>query len=148
MLIHCVWSTKYRTPLLIPSINARVYKYIAGIIHNDQEHLMAIGGMPDHIHLLLSIKSIANFVKLICKIKSKSSKFIREKQLCQEPFSWQQGYSAFSVDLPNVERIIRYIKNQEIHHKKESFKTEYVKLLDQNEITYDKKNIFEEQLSH
>jgi len=125
-------------------INIRVYKYITGIIHSEKEQLIAIGGMPDHIHMLLSIKSLSNFTNLICIIKSKSSKFIRKNQLSQEPFHWQRGYSAFPVDMPCLERITRYIKNQETHHKKESFQREYVNLLDTNGIEYDKNTIFDE----
>jgi len=144
MFFHCVWSTKYRAPLLIPPINIRVYKYIAGIIHNQKGHLLAIGGMPDHIHMLIAIKPSIDFVNLIWAIKSKSSKFIRKNNLCQEAFYWQRRYGAFSTDITNVNRIIRYIKNQEQHHKKESFQTEYSKILDPNEIKYNKNNIFDD----
>ncbi len=143
LLCHCVWSTKDRQKFLSsPIFNNRIYKYIGGIIKNENGSLIEIGGMSDHIHLFFLIKPNVALASLMRVVKSKSSKFIRENQLACQTFAWQPGYGAFSVSVSQFDTVVRYIKNQKEHHKVCSFEEEYLKLLDKHGIVYAKQYVF------
>ncbi len=103
-----------------------------------------INGMPDHIHLLLSAKPTCNLSELIREIKSNSSKWINNSGFSREKFAWQTGFGAFSVSYSDVDRVFKYIENQERHHMKKSFRKEYIEHLDSNDIDYNEAYIFKE----
>ena len=105
---------------------------------------MIINGMPDHIHLLLSIKPAIALSDLIRDIKANSSRFINEQRWVQGRFEWQHGFGAFTCNPAELDTIINYIKNQEEHHKMKSFKEEYVNLLNYNNIVYKTEYLFDD----
>ncbi len=100
--------------------------------------------MPDHIHIFIGMRPAQSIASLIQNVKTESSKWIKEQKLCSFPFAWQEGYGAFSYAKSQVNDVIRYIQNQEIHHRKETFINEYKKFLTAFEIEWDEKYIFKE----
>ncbi|MFH1643959.1 MAG: IS200/IS605 family transposase [bacterium] len=141
IFFHIVWSTKNRLPKITDVFKEKLYGYIGGIIKNERCELLVIGGMSDHIHILVRIPAQYSVANLVCKIKSNSSKFINQSH-SQMKFLWQAGYGVFSVSLSKVNVVKNYIINQEIHLKKYSFMDEFLKLLNKHEIEHDKKYLF------
>ena len=121
-----------------------LYKYIAGVIQNNNHKLLAINGMPDHIHILIGLRPAQSVSDLIKDVKQSSSKWINESKLTNGHFEWQEGYGAFSFSKSEINQVISYIHNQELHHKKKTFKEEYLDFLEKFEIDYDEKFIFKE----
>ena len=116
---------------------------MTGIITNQNQKLMAINGMPNHVHLLISGKPSIKLSDLVKEIKEHSSKYINSHKLVKGCFYWQSGFGAFSVSKSDVGRVISYINNQEEHHKIYSFKQEYYQFLDENEIPYSTERLFD-----
>ena len=140
--IHLIFHVKNTGIKLRESDLDRIFSYIGGIIKGQGELPIAIGGRPDHIHILTSIPktmSLADFVRVI---KAESSKWIKKIAPSYDNFSWQNGYGAFSVSPSLLEKTTAYIINQEKHHKKLSFKEEYKKFLDAYHIEYDEQYVF------
>ena len=133
--LHAVFSTKERRPLIDESFREDLYGYIGGIIKNQGAVPLEIGGIDDHLHLLLGLKPTHRIDYLLRDIKAGSSGWLRREN--KSPFAWQEGYGAFSVSPDRVERVRNYVKNQEIHHGKQSFKDEYVTILDASGVPYD-----------
>ena len=142
--IQFVFAVKYRIALIQPSWKDRLYQYITGIIQNNEHKMLQINGMPDHIHIFIGMRPIQAISSLIQNVKTESSKWIKENKFCNASFAWQEGYGAFSYSNSHVPDVIRYIQNQEIHHKKETFLNEYIKMLKVFEIEYDEKYLFKE----
>lgn len=136
---HLIWSTKNRTPLILDSLEPLLYKYINGIVRNNNIDLLQIGGMPDHIHLLLRSSPDKNISDLVKDIKISSSKMIQGQSL--SAFAWQIGYGAFSISKSNVDKVKKYIQMQKEHHKTCSFKDEWMAFLKQHEITFNEKYV-------
>jgi len=107
------------------SFKDELYKYISGIIKNNDHKPLAINGMPDHIHVFLGMRLSQSLSDLMQDIKGNSSKWINEKRFLKYKFSWQEGYGAFSYSKSQLPRVITYLNNQDIHHKKKSFLEEY-----------------------
>jgi len=120
-----------------------LYKYIGGIVKNKGQKLIAINGMPDHIHIFIGIKPSIAVSDLVRDIKNNSSNFINEKKFVQGKFSWQEGYGAFSYSHSQINSVYQYVLNQKEHHRKKSFKEEYMELLMKFEIDFDDKYLFE-----
>ena len=120
-----------------------LHKYISGIVKKREQKLLSIFAMPDHIHLLVGLKPNISVSDLVRDIKARSSKFINESNWIQGKFNWQNGFGAFSYSKSQIDNVINYILNQEEHHKKTSFKEEYVDLLRKFEIEYNDKYLFE-----
>lgn len=140
--IHFVFAVKYRDCLINHSIKDEVYKYITGIIKNNNHKLICNNGMPDHVHILIGFEptqSISDFMRIL---KANSSKWINENTLTKTKFEWQSGYGAFSYSKSQLKNVISYIENQEVHHKKKTFREEYISFLKKFEIEYDEKYIF------
>ena len=129
LYVHLVWGTKYRKPFIRKQYTNRFHKYITGIINNVGAHVIAIGGMPDHIHVLVKILPRLSVAELMKRIKINSSIFFKRDLDDQVKFSWQEGYGAFSVSESVVKKVIAYIENQEEHHKKRDFAEEFAALL-------------------
>ncbi len=128
MLYHIIWSTKYRFPYLTPKIKKAAFNYIERIATKQNWNIIAIGGIEDHIHILIQKEPKYSISKIMCCLKASSSKFIRENFI--ENFMWQKGYSVFTVDAYSIEKIKSYINNQEERHKKISFDNEFVNILE------------------
>ena len=140
--IMVVFGVHGRQNLIRNEIESEIYKYITGIIQNKEQEMLQINGMPDHIHILITLKPNCSLSDLIRDIKSNSSKFINEKKMFLGKFHWQSGFGAFSYSHSQIDDVINYIKNQKDHHKKISFKEEYKQLLESFGIDYDERYIF------
>ena len=142
--LHVVFAVKGRLNLIDKSHKDELYKYITGIITNAGQKLIAINGMPDHVHLLIGLKPSMNLSDLIRDVKANSSRFINEKRWVLGKFEWQHGFGAFSYSHSQLNVIIAYIQNQEDHHRTQTFREEYIQLLERFEIDFKSKYIFDE----
>ena len=127
--IHYVFSPKYREALIKSEFEKELFKYITGITKNLNQKLIAINGTTDHCHLLVRLKPAIAPSDFIQTVKTNSSGWINKKEFLKHQFNWQTGGSVFSVSHRNIPALIEYIENQKEHHKKVSFKEEYLKLL-------------------
>jgi REP element-mobilizing transposase RayT len=143
LYIHIVFSVNGRENLIHTKWEDELHKYICGIVNGNHQKVYAIGGMPDHIHLLVSIKPDISISELVRDIKSNSSKWINNKKFVRGRFCWQEGFGAFSYAHSQLNAVINYIKNQKQHHSKKTFKEEYLEMLQKFKITYDEKYVFE-----
>jgi REP element-mobilizing transposase RayT len=116
-----------------------LYKYISGILQNKNCHLYRIDGVEDHIHILTDLNPSISLSSLVKDIKLASSKYIKETNLFEHFGGWQEGYGAFTYSIKEKDRLIEYIKNQEAHHKKKTFKEEYIEFLKEHGIEFDEK---------
>ncbi|AOW08808.1 IS200/IS605 family transposase [Flavobacterium gilvum] len=142
--IHIVFAVKGRQNLVSKNWKDELYKYITGIITNEGQKLIAINGMHDHIHILVGLKPNKALSDLVRDIKSNSSKFINEKRWINGKFEWQTGFGAFSYNHSQLTNVINYIQNQEEHHKKKTFKEEYIDFLEAFNIDYNNEYVFED----
>jgi putative transposase len=140
---HVVFAVRNREALIVPQIKNDIYKYMTGIIEKKGQKLFIINGMPDHVHLLLNCKPNMNLSELVKEIKEHSTKFINDKGILRTKFYWQAGFGAFAVSKRDVPMIINYIKNQEEHHRKSSFKEEYISVLKEQEVNYKEEYLFD-----
>lgn len=136
--LHCVFSPKYRQSLIIPEIEPLLYKYIYGIARNLNQTLIRINGMPDHVHLLVRIRPAISPSTFVQKVKANSSKWINENNFFNHHFNWQAGSGIFSAGHRHLSHLVKYIDNQKAHHKRSTFKTEYLDLLVSNDIDYNR----------
>jgi putative transposase len=141
--IQVVFAVQGRQSLISSVWKEELYKYITGIITNHGQKLIAIGGVSDHIHILIGFKPNFEISKLVQEIKANSSRFINKRQFVHGKFSWQEGFGAFSYSRSQLDVVIRYIENQEKHHSNKSFKKEFTEFLEHFEIEYDEKYLFE-----
>ncbi len=141
--IQIVFSVKGRQNLIQNHWKDELYKYICGIVNGKEQKVYAIGGVGDHIHLLVSIKPDIALSELIRDIKANSTKWINQKGFINGKFQWQAGFGAFSYAQSQLESVVAYINNQEQHHRKYTFREEYVDLLQKFNIGYDEKYLFE-----
>jgi REP element-mobilizing transposase RayT len=142
--IQFVFAVKYREGLIHLSFKDELYQYITGIIKNHHHKLLAINGMPNHLHILVGMRPTQSISDLMQDIKGSSSKWINEKKFLKVKFEWQEGYGAFSYSKSQVNSVINYIKNQEQHHATKSFRQEYLEFLELFEVVYDERFIFKE----
>ncbi|MGF1671488.1 MAG: IS200/IS605 family transposase [Balneolaceae bacterium] len=140
--IHSIFAVQNRQSLIQPSWEIELYKYITGIVQNNGHKLLQINGMPDHVHLLIGMRPVQSLSELMQQVKQDSSKWINEKRLAAGRFSWQEGFGAFSHSKSQVQTVITYIQNQKEHHKKKSFREEYLEFLEKWEVEYDERYIF------
>ncbi|WP_289660774.1 IS200/IS605 family transposase [Flavobacterium panacagri] len=143
--IQFVFAVKYRKALIAPEWKDKLHKYITGIIQSHQHKMLCINSMSDHIHIFIGMRPTQSISSLMQNVKSETTKWIKEQKLCVN-FAWQEGYGAFSYSRSQVSNVIRYIENQEEHHKKETFLEEYQKQLRAFEIEYDNRYIFREPI--
>ena len=142
LLTHIIFSTKDRFPWLEDDMRDEVEKYICGVARNLGVKTMAINSVADHAHLLVQVPSSHSVSEVVGKLKANSSRFIHEKWPRRSKFAWQQGYGAFSVSRSGVDDVIRYIANQEEHHRKRTFQEEFLEFLARHEIEYDERYIW------
>lgn len=142
--IHFVFAVKFRDGIIQSKWKEDLYKYMSGIIQNNNHKLLAINGMSDHIHILIGLRPAQSISDLMKEVKQSSSKWINQNKLTNGHFEWQEGYGAFSYSKSQINQVVSYIQNQELHHKKKTFKEEYLDFLVKFEIDYDEKFIFKE----
>jgi len=139
--LHLVFAVKNRISLVQPDWKDELYKYITGIIQNNGHKLIAINGMPNHLHISIGYKPHQLIPDLLQDIKGYSSKWINRKKFINGKFNWQEGYGAFSFSHSQIDRVVKYINNQEQHHKKQTFGEEYLLLLKKYNLSFDEKYI-------
>ncbi len=140
--IHSVFSVQNRECIILQNWKDELYKYITGIVHNHKHKLLAINGMPDHVHLLIGLRPTQSLSELMQDIKGSSSKWINEKRFVRGRFSWQEGFGAFSYSKAELPKVLNYIDNQAVHHKKKTFIEEYLDMLKEFEIDFDERYLF------
>lgn len=140
---HCVFSTKERRPLISPDLRDRLWPFLGGIARENDMAAIAIGGVADHTHMLLSLPPTMPIAKAMQLIKGGSSKWVHDTFPEQRLFGWQTKYGAFSVSVSQLDRTIEYINNQETHHRKVTFQEEFIALLKKHRIKYDEKYLWE-----
>ena len=136
-LMHCVFSTKERRRLITTDLQERLYPYLGGIARENKMKALAIGGVEDHVHALVSIPATMPIAKAVQLLKGNSSKWIHETFPNRRLFEWQEGYGAFSIAVSGVKETVRYIQSQKQRHQKNSFKDELVAFLEKNGIPYE-----------
>ena len=141
--LHITFSTKGREHLIDKDISTELFAYIGGICKKLECNPVKIGGHLDHVHILCTLSKKIALVTLIEKVKSNSSKWIKTKGKKYERFYWQKGYGAFSVNPAEVDVVVRYIENQEEHHRKKTFQEEYLTFLKKYKIEYDERYIWD-----
>lgn len=141
--IHIVFAVRNRNALINQSWEDKLYKYLTGTVQKSGQKMLRINGIPNHIHFLMGIKPDCRISDLVREIKKSSSSYIKEQKLTKFNFQWQTGYGAFSVSHSQLDKVISYIVNQKEHHKKKTFKEEYIEFLNKYMIEYDKKYLFE-----
>jgi putative transposase len=120
-----------------------IYKYITGIMRNNDQKLIAVNGVSDHIHLLIGLKPDIALSDLVRDIKASSSKFINDKKWVRGKFRWQEGFGAFSYGHSQLDTVVRYIQKQQQHHESRAFKSEYFALLRKFDIAFQDKYVFD-----
>lgn len=141
--IQVVFAVKGRESLIQPKWEEELFKYITGIVKNKEQKMLAINGMPDHIHFLIGMKPSCCLSDLVREIKKSSNEFINEKKFSNNKFSWQEGYGAFSYSHSALDNVIKYVLNQKEHHKKQSFREEYMDFLSKFQIEFKDEYLFE-----
>lgn len=141
--IHCVFAVKGRENLITKSFRDDLHRYMSGILKSDGSYPLAVNGWLDHVHVFFELPMTMAISDQMRMLKATSSKWINDNKLVKGKFSWQEGYGAFSYAKSQRDVVINYIKNQEEHHMKQSFKQEYLELLEKFEIPYDERYIFE-----
>lgn len=140
--IHAVFAVQNRVMLIRDDWKNDLYAYMGGIIKTNGHKPLAINGVADHIHAFIGMKPAQSLSDLMQDIKGSSSKWINDKRLVKGHFNWQEGYGAFSYAHSQIDIVIKYINNQQAHHKKKTFKEEYLEILDEYNIEYNEKYLF------
>ena len=142
-LYHCVWSTKERRPVLTPEIRTRLWPYLGGTARANKTSALAVGGVADHVHILLSLPSTLTISKAIQLLKGNSSKWLHEEFRDLRSFSWQEGYGAFTIGMSGVADTKSYIATQIDHHQKKTFQEEFRSFLDKHRLSYDAASLWD-----
>ncbi len=145
LLYHIVFGTQHRAAFIDLELRDELYPYIAGIVRNERGSLLTIGGMPDHVHLLVRLKPTASVADFLRSVKANSSRWVHERAHPPRRFGWQEGYAAFTVSESSAAKVCRYIQNQEEHHRRRSFEEEWVDLLKRHGIEFDPADPFGER---
>jgi len=141
--VQVVFAVQGRQNFIMPQWKDELCKYVTGIVNNQKQKLYIINCMQDHIHILLSLSPTIATSDLVRDIKSNSSAFINNKKWLNNKFNWQEGFGAFTYGQSQLPVIINYIKNQEDHHKRKTFREEYIDFLKKFEVDYNEKYLFE-----
>ncbi len=139
---HCVFSTKERRPLITRELRERLWPFLGGIARQNKMKALEVGGVEDHVHILLSLPSTMAISKAAQLIKGGSSKWVHETFPEHRLFSWQEKYGAFGVSVSLLDNIVKYIQNQEKHHRKMTFQEEFVALLEKHRVEYDERYLW------
>ena len=141
ILLHLIFSTEHRRPLIKRSFQNELFAYLGGIIREMRGTALIVNGMPDHVHMLVRIRPAQSAAEIMRTVKTNSSRWLRENG--QRNFAWQTGYGVFSVSESNVPSVMKYIATQQEHHKKISFQEEFIAFLKKNKIPYDEKYLWD-----
>ena len=140
--IHCVFSTKERRKIIDVELQSRLWPYMGGIARENDMKALAIGGVEDHVHLLLSLPSTMAIAKAMQLVKGGSSKWVHDEFPARGDFAWQEGYGAFSIGVSQIDDTIRYIANQAEHHRTKTYQEEFIAFLERHGIEYDPRYVW------
>ncbi len=140
---HLIWSTKERKNLILPKMQENLYAYIGGVIRKTGGCQLEIGGIANHVHLLVELSNPDRFTALIRNAKASSTAWMKKEFSECRAFAWQDGYGSFTVSASQIDRTCEYIKNQEKHHKNRSFESEFIKFLELHKVKYDPRYVFD-----
>jgi putative transposase len=141
--IQVIFAVQNRDGLIDGSWEERLYQYITGIVQNKEQKMIAINGVTNHIHLFIGIKPNCCLSDLVREIKKSSNDFIKENRFTKSKFNWQEGYGAFSYSHSQIDAVYKYVMNQKEHHKKVTFKDEYIDFLKKFNVAFDEKYLFD-----
>jgi len=141
--IQTVFAVKHRQALILPEWEDNLYKYATGIVQNRGNKMLAIGGMPDHIHIFIGLKPAEALSDLVREIKKATNEYILEQRFSKYKFDWQAGYGAFSYSRSHRDAVCKYILNQKEHHREKTFEEEFGKILSDFEIEIGQKQLFD-----
>jgi REP element-mobilizing transposase RayT len=141
--IQIVFAVKHRQALILPEWEEHLYQYTTGIVQTRGHKMLAIGGMPDHIHIFLGLKPAEAISDLVREIKTATNDFIKEQQFLTHKFDWQAGYGVFSYSRSHLDGVSKYILNQKEHHTKRTFEEEFFKILKDLEVEVGRKKMFD-----
>jgi putative transposase len=142
--LQLVFAVKYRNAVIKREWRGELLRVIGNLINETECKTSIVNGVEDHVHCLVGLRPVVSVSELMKTVKAKSSKYINDRRLTKNRFEWQEGYGVFSYGRSQIDRVYKYIQNQEIHHQKQAFLDEYVGLLDRFSISYDKEHIFKE----
>lgn len=140
---HLVFAVKNRDALILKSWKGELEKYITGIVQNNNHKLIAIGSMPDHIHIFIGYNLNQTIPDLVENIKTSSNHWIKERKFTNFKFSWQKGYGAFTQSHSQINTVAKYVLNQHTHHRNKTFREEYLEMLNKFEIAYKNEYVFD-----
>ena len=140
--IQTVFTVQNRISLIRSDWQEELFKYITGIVQNNGHKLIAVNGMPDHLHLFIGMKPNQSLSDLMQDVKGDSSKWIHEKGFVKGRFEWQAGFGGFSYSISQIDEVVKYINNQDKHHRTKSFIEEYLEFLEKFKIPFDERYIF------
>jgi putative transposase len=141
--IQTVFAVSGRLTLITPNFKEELHKYITGLVTKKNQKLIQINSMADHLHILIGLRPAMALSDLVREIKSDSSEWVNRKKLARGKFGWQEGFGAFSYGHSQLDTVVRYIQNQEIHHAKQTFRNEYLTLLRKFEVEFKEDYVFE-----
>ena len=142
--VQTVFAVKYREAVIDTKWKNNLFGVIGNLINETKCKNIIVNGVEDHVHCLIGLKPVISVSELMKTVKAKSSKYINDHRLTRERFEWQEGYGAFSYSQSSVDKVYKYIKNQEAHHKKQTFRDEYLDFLKKFKVEYDEQYIFQE----
>jgi putative transposase len=142
--IQAVFAVKYREASISKEWKSTLMGVIGNLINETGCKNIIVNGAEDHVHCFLGLKPVVSISELMKTVKAKSSKYINDHQLTKQRFEWQEGYGVFSYSHSHVDNVYKYIANQEVHHKKQTFREEYLSFLDKFEVPFDERYIFED----
>ena len=141
--IHAVFAVYKRENIILAKYQSELFKYIAGILYNNKQYSLAVNGYKDHVHIFFEMHPTNTLSDILRIVKTNSSKWINQNGFVKGRFEWQDGYGAFSYSRSQRDDVIKYINNQEEHHKKRTFREEYFDLLEKFQIEFDDHYVFE-----
>ncbi len=142
--IQAVFAVKYRKAIIDKSWRPKLLGVIGNLINETGCKTIIVNGVEDHIHCFLGLKPVVSISELMKTIKAKSSKYINDQHFTESRFEWQEGYGVFSYSQSHIDNVYKYIANQEEHHKKQTFKKEYLDFLEKYNVAYDERYLFED----
>ena len=142
--LQFVFAVKYRKAVISKTWSSKLYGVIGNLINEANCKTIIVNGVEDHVHCLIGLKPVVSVSELMKTVKAKSSKYINDHSLTDRRFEWQEGYGVFSYSQSQIDSVYKYIQNQETHHKKQTFKEEYLEFLKKFKIEFDEKYIFQE----
>ena len=144
IFVHIIFAVKYREGVIAPSWQQELYSYMVGLVENREHKVLAIGGMKDHIHILVSMSPKKSVSDLVHDIKRASTNWVKERHFVRGRFAWQEGYGAFSYGKSQIDKVVHYIRNQKEHHIGKTMKEEYIDFLKAFGTVFDEKYVLKD----